>query len=274
VFERIAGDRKRGGRRAYGAAAASVAVHVLLVLLLGWGMREGVLLANESVGTGIDDNQWPGGGGGGGGGGGAEEVVIYDIPPPPPPPPAVPTPPEPDELVVPEEVVPPPPPTPPPPVETPKATPPTPRPPTPAPTPGAGAGPGTGATQGPGAGPGEGPGTGPGSGGGSGGGTGGGVGSGTGTGTGRGEGRIIPPSTDLLLLPPDAPRSLRGREVVARVHVDATGNVVRVEMVTSSGNGRYDEQLRRKLMEYKFTPGRDATTNRPVAAPTDITFTL
>lgn len=271
MFERIAGDRKRGGRRAYGAAAASVAVHVLLVLLLGWGMREGVLLANETPGTGIDDNQWPGGGGGGGGGGG-EQVVFIDIPPPPPPP-AVPTPPEPDALVVPEEVVPPPPPpTPVPPAEPAKVTPPAPRP--PAPTTGAGAGPGTGATQGPGAGPGQGPGTGPGSGGGSGGGTGGGVGSGTGPGTGRGEGRIIPPSTDLLLLPPDAPRPLRGRDVVARVTVDETGNVIRVEMVTSSGNGRYDEALRRKLMEYKFTPGRNADTNRPVTAATDITFTL
>ncbi|HEU4452054.1 MAG TPA: energy transducer TonB [Longimicrobium sp.] len=273
MFERIAGDRKRGGRRAYGAAAASVAVHVLLVLLLGWGMREGVLLANESVGTGIDDDQWPGGGGGGGGGGGAEEVVFYDIPPPPPPP-AVVTPPEPDELVIPQEVVPPPPPAPEPPAEEVKPAPPAPRPAPPAPTPGTGAGPGTGGAQGAGAGPGQGPGTGPGSGGGSGGGTGGGVGSGTGPGTGRGDGRVIPPSTDLLLLPPDPPRGLRGRDVVTRVHVDAVGNVTRVEMVTSSGDRRDDEALRRKLMDYKFNPARLADNNRPVAAATDIVITI
>ncbi|HEU4556945.1 MAG TPA: energy transducer TonB [Longimicrobium sp.] len=248
------------------ATVVAVLVHAAIVALLVFSFRQTILLAGE--GDRQDAVSGRTGGGGGGGGGGGEQVSYYEVPPPPPPPPA-PVPPEPTELVPP--VPPPPPPAPTPPVEPPKPAPPAPAP--PAPTQGPAAGPGTG--------PGAGPGVGPGAGGGTGGGSGGGTGPGTGTGTGPGTGgqgggtsRISPPVTDLLLIPPNRPRGMASRDVVLRLTVNERGDVTDVEVLTPTGNGNYDNQLKRTARDWKFNPARDLATNRAVAAKTDVTLTI
>lgn len=107
-----------------------------------------------------------------------------------------------------------------------------------------------------GAGSGEGAGTGSGTGGGSGSGTGAGTGPGQGVGAGEG-GTIRPPEPIALLIPPMAPSSLRGREIRVRLQVDVAGRVTAVELVTSSGNARYDRELRRTAEGWRFRPARD-----------------
>ena len=111
-----------------------------------------------------------------------------------------------------------------------------------------------------GEGPGQGTGAGPGSGSGTGGGSGSGVGTGTGAGEGPGSGRggtIRPPEPIALLIPPMAPSNLRGREVRMRLQVSVTGRVTSVELLTSSGNARYDRELRRTAEGWQFRPARD-----------------
>jgi protein TonB len=268
VFDHITRKRKVNERRAFGAAALSVAVHLGIVLLLVLGIRSGrPLFADEGTPTGVSDDDRAGGGGGGGGGG--EVVSYYELPPPPPPPPApVPVP---EEVLIPPVPVPPPPP----PVETPKTEPPrqaAPAPqPAPQPTATPGTGGGTGAAEGSGQGPGQGPGTGPGSGGGSGGGTGGGVGSGSGPGTGLGRGTNA--TWDFLIIPPARPRGMPSRDIEIRVLVDERGQVKEVELNPSTGNRGYDEQLRRMARAWRFNPARDPA-NRPVEQWVPVVVTI
>lgn len=77
----------------------------------------------------------------------------------------------------------------------------------------------------------------------------------------------------MLLIPPQAPASLRGREVVLRLSVDERGRVREVEIVTALGNSRYEQQLRRTAMDWQFNPARDPE-NRAVAAKVDITIDI
>jgi TonB family protein len=262
LFENINGRRRSRDEKVAQGTAVSVALHALILLLLFWGVGESsYLLANEQPGTGPSD----GPAGGGGGGGREEQVTYYEIPvtPAAPPVPVVPTP---EDVVLPQ--------TPPPPVtqpELPQECPaPTPTPPAPTPAGNGGAGAGDGGGQGAGAGPGEGPG----SGGGTGGGNGGGIGSGNGPGTGGGNGTIVPPSTDLILLPPQKPSGMRTQEVTIRFYVNRRGKVTRVDVLNSTGNRRYDDELRRRMAEYEFTPARDTRTGEAVDAATDITITI
>lgn len=251
MFE-VVGRYKRV-RPTWQATVISVVVHALFITLLVLGFRQTLAIAGEGdEGAGDPGRR---GGGGGGGGGGGEQVSYYDVPPPPPPPPVV-AQPEPDALVPP--VVPPPPP---PPAVVP-----------PAPPAAQAPAPGTSTGAGPGQGQATGPGTGPGSGGGSGGGTGGGTGTGTGTGTGPGTGtgagggsRIIMPRTDLMLIPPPKPRGMSSRELTLSLTVNERGDVTDVQLLTPTGNRGYDEALKRMARDWKFDPGRDAATNRPVA---------
>ena len=257
---------------------ASAVLHLLIVLLLVFGLKDrGLLLADEMAGDGPDATEAGGGGGGGGGGGdGGEQVTYYELPATPAPQPQPPVPVPPEEEVLPPPVTPPvtPPPAETPPVPTPPAAVPAPRPTPPAAQPTAGTGGGTGAGTGAGQGPGQGPGVGPGSGGGTGGGTGGGIGSGTGPGTGGGEGSVIPPQADLQLFPPDPPRAVRGRSVQVTVAVNEQGNVTDAEVTISSGDRRYDQLLRRQAMEWHFRPARDRATGRPVAVRYPIGFDI
>ena len=130
---------------------------------------------------------------------------------------------------------------------------------------------GSGLGEGSGAGPGTGPGTGPGSGGGSGGGEGGGIGSGFGPGTGRG--RMLAPSPEVLLIPPPAPGSVRGKTVVVRLAVDSAGVVRDAEILPSTGDRKYDGALKKVALGWRFRAARDLN-NRPVATLFDVTFTF
>lgn len=242
---------------------ASVLAHVLVLLLLIGGFG-GQSLPIVSLDQGVGDGIGIGPAGGGGGGGSDEQLVFVSMPEPAPAP-------EPNALVEPEvkpEPIPPPVPVPiPEPEVKPVAiqvdtaparssTPPD---------------PGTGSGTGSGTGPGTGSGTGPGSGGGSGGGEGGGIGSGFGPGTGRG--RLMTPSPEVLLIPPTAPGNVRGKTVVVRLAVNEQGRVTDAEIIPSTGNRKYDGDLRRVAMGWRFKPARDQANN-PVAVAFDVTFTF
>jgi protein TonB len=267
VFEHVDGIRKKNRRGALPAAGAAAFVHLCLILLLVWGVRSRVLLAIEPAGTGPALN-FPEGGGGGGGGSGGEEMVSYvDVAAPAQPDPAVvETVPEEDVLIPPEHAPVPQPPQP----EAPKVEAPQTRPPAatqgPA-SPGAQAG--TGGGQGSGSGPGEGSGTGPGSGSGSGGGNGSGTGSGNGPGDGGGS-RIRPPTSDVLMIPPDRPNGVASQEITIRLTVDVRGRVRDARLTSSTGNRGFDERVRRWALSLVFRPAVDTTTNRPVEATTEV----
>src|SRR5687767_14685232 len=245
--------------RAAGTVVSLLGHILLLVLFIGLGGHKAVAdVFDMGMGDGIGA-----GPAGGGGGGGSEAVVVTAVDEPPPPEP------EPEEKppeVVPPVIIPPlepeikpveiPPVTAAVPDTMPKvvaaAVPPT---------------GGTGGGQGPGTGTGTGPGTGPGSGGGSGGGEGGGIGSGYGPGTGRG--RVMAPSPEVLLIPPPAPGSVRGKEVVVRLSVDATGVVRDAEIIPSTGDRKYDGALKKVALGWRFRAARDAD-NKPVAVQFDV----
>jgi len=243
----------------------SVLAHALVILLLIGGFG-GQALPLVTMEEGIGDGIGLGPAGGGGGGGSDEQLVFIAAPEPEPPAPE----PELETLVQPEvtppEPVPIPEPIPVPEIEPvairidtipPKSmTPPD---------------PGTGSGSGSGVGSGTGSGTGPGAGGGSGGGEGGGIGSGYGPGTGRGN--LMTPSPEIMLVPPTAPGNVRGKTVVVRLSIDEQGKVTDVEIIPSTGNRKYDTELRRVAMGWRFKPARDQE-NRPVAVAYDVTFSF
>lgn len=260
MFEHIEGGTREKRREALPAAGAAVLLHVLLIALLFWGVRQEVLRAGETWGDGLVLGELPGGGGGGGGSGGEEMVSYVDIAPEP----DLPEPPEPEPEPEEDVLVPP---EPEPVVEPPRPQPaPTAgeRPAAPAPLPGAGTGAGAGGGTGAGEGPGTGPGEGPGSGGGTGGGDGGGIGSGQGPGTGRGESRIRPPQSDVLLIPPDRPSGVASQDLTVILRVDARGRVRDARLARSTGDRGFDARIRRWAMGLVFRPAVDLATNRPV----------
>ena len=77
-----------------------------------------------------------------------------------------------------------------------------------------------------------------------------------------------------MLIPPSAPRGLSGRDVQLMLTISETGDVTDVEIVTPTGNRGYDEQLKRRVREWKWNPARDLATNRPVAVKYPVTITL
>lgn len=240
---------------------ASVLAHVLLIVLLIGGFGGNSLPLVSFLDQGVGDGIGAGPAGGGGGGGSDEPLVFVPITPEPAP--------KPEALVEPEIVIAQPVPVPVP-VPIPEIRPVAiqvdtmPRAVTP-PDPGTGSGTGSGT------GAGTGSGTGPGAGGGSGGGEGGGIGSGFGPGTGRG--RLMQPSPEVLLIPPTAPGNVRGKTVVVRLAVSETGTVTDAEVIPSTGNRKYDGDLRRVAMGWRFKPARD-DQNKPVAVAFDVTFTF
>lgn len=240
------------------SATVSTLFHLLVIAALWFVSEAGfkAVASQRGAGSGL------GVGAAGGGGGGREEQVSMLIPVP------APAPPEPPLLAVPqkiEDIEPPQPATPLEPVvakvdSVPPQSTPAPR-----------AASGSGAGEGQGIGTGSGAGTGAGTGGGSGGGSGGGIGSGVGPGTGRG--RIIAPSPEVLLIPPQAPGSVRGRTVTVRLAVDSVGVVRSAEIIPSTGDRKYDASLRRVALGWKFRPATDAS-NRPVSVSFDVQFTF
>jgi hypothetical protein len=261
MFEHVNGGRREKRREALPAAGVAVLLHLLLIGLVFWGVREEIFRAGEPVGDGLVLGEMVGGGGGGGGAGGQELVSYVDIAPAPEEPAPEPEP-EPEEDVLippePEPVVEPPRPQPAPTAGE--------RPAVPAPLPGAGTGGGTGGGVGAGEGPGTGPGQGPGSGGGSGGGDGGGIGTGQGPGGGRGESRIRPPQSDVLLIPPDRPSGVASQELTVILRIDTRGRVRDARLAASTGNRGYDDRIRRWATGLVFRPAVNLDTNQPVEA--------
>lgn len=112
-------------------------------------------------------------------------------------------------------------------------------------------------------------GRGPGSGGenGAGTGTGGGVGTGEGTGVGSGIGPgtggqggegTAPRSRQMLLPPPDAPASVKGREFRVRFWINERGRVVRIEVEPRIPDASYRGEFRDRMRQFRFYPARDA----------------
>jgi outer membrane biosynthesis protein TonB len=92
--------------------------------------------------------------------------------------------------------------------------------------------------------------------------------------TGRGDGgnaeeglfRLVPPSPRGLILPPsDRPGKLRGKEVDVWVFVTARGQVLAdsTRVDPSTGDGKFDDRLRKQAAEWVFEPARKA--GQPVA---------
>lgn len=123
-----------------------------------------------------------------------------------------------------------------------------------------------------GAGSGGGPGSGTGSGGGVGTGQGSGVGSGAGPGSGGDGGSGYGPQSRQMLLPPDAPESIKGQEFRVRFWIDENGRVTKVEVEPRIEDGGYRRKFLDKMYQFSFQPARklDGT---PVASHYDVLIT-
>lgn len=130
--------------------------------------------------------------------------------------------------------------------------------------------PATAIGRGPGSGGGSGAGTGSGGGVGSGRGTG--VGSGTGSGTGGEGGDGYAPRSRQMLLPPDAPPSIKGREFKVRFWINERGRVTRIEVEPRIPDSSYRREFHDRMRQFRFYPARDADGN-PVASYYDAWIT-
>ncbi len=124
--------------------------------------------------------------------------------------------------------------------------------------------------RGPGSGGGAGAGTGSGGGIGSGQGTG--VGSGVGPGTGGAGGDAFAPRSRQMLLPPDAPPSVKGREFKVRFWIDERGRVTRIEVEPRIPDSSYRREFQDRMRQFRFYPARDAEGN-PIASYYDAWIT-
>ncbi|MFN0179298.1 MAG: energy transducer TonB [Gemmatimonadales bacterium] len=178
----------------------------------------------------------------GGGGGGGGRVRLVALPAlahavVPPPPPVVPPPVPPPVMV--------------PPIETPVVAPPAPDTVLPAATTDQPAS-GSGGGRGTGSGSGSGTGTGSGSGAGSGSGT----GSGTGPGSGGGGTARPPEPRQLILPPPDVPKSMRGITISVTFLVGPEGRVESVRFVPEPDDRGFAKKLEEVMRNYRFRPAR------------------
>jgi hypothetical protein len=123
-----------------------------------------------------------------------------------------------------------------------------------------------------GAGSGGGPGSGTGTGGGVGTGAGAGVGSGEGTGSGGDGGSGFAPQSRQMLLPPDAPESIKGTEFRVRFWINERGKVTRVEVEPRITDAAYRKKFMEKMRQFTFHPARRAD-GTPVAAQYDVLIT-
>jgi TonB family protein len=77
----------------------------------------------------------------------------------------------------------------------------------------------------------------------------------------------------MLLLPPQAPTSLRGTTVTVELTVDSNGIVRDVTLRPPTGDGKFDAALRRDAREWRFRPGTDAA-GRPVTKVFEVVFSF
>ena len=124
--------------------------------------------------------------------------------------------------------------------------------------------------RGPGSGGGEGAGTG--RGGGVGSGQGEGIGGGTGSGAGGEGGEGFAPQSRQMLLPPDAPPSVKGREFKVRFWIDERGRVTKIEVEPRIPDAGYRREFDDRMRQFRFYPARD-TAGNPVASYYDVWIT-
>jgi len=119
---------------------------------------------------------------------------------------------------------------------------------------------------------GVGPGSGTGVGGGTGTGEGTGIGSGEGSGTGGEGGAGYGPQSRQMLLPPDAPESIKGQEFRVRFWINERGRVTKVEVEPRIRDSAYRKKFMEKMSQFTFHPARlpDGT---PVASHYDVLIT-
>lgn len=93
-----------------------------------------------------------------------------------------------------------------------------------------------------------------------------------GGGAGSGSGEAGSPPVPRSVIPEwDPPASVRGSEVVVRVHVDSTGRPTgAVELVPPTPSEAFNRRLRRKVSEMAFAPARKE--GRAVAGWAELTF--
>ena len=125
-----------------------------------------------------------------------------------------------------------------------------------------GRGPGSGGDRGAGTGTGGGVGTGEGTG----------IGSGVGPGTGGEWGDGFAPRSRQMLLPPDAPPEVKGREYRVRFWIDERGRVTDIEVDPPIPDPKYGKTFRDRMMQYRFYPARRAD-GTAVAAQYDVWIT-
>lgn len=91
-------------------------------------------------------------------------------------------------------------------------------------------------------------------------------------GAGAGSGEVGSPPVPRSVLPEwDPPASVRGREVLVRVHVDSAGRPTgAVELVPPTPSEDFNRRLRRKVAEMTFSPARRG--GRAVAGWAELTF--
>jgi len=123
-----------------------------------------------------------------------------------------------------------------------------------------------------GAGSGGGPGSGTGTGGGVGTGQGTGVGSGEGPGSGGDGGSGFAPQSRQMLLPPDAPESIKGTKYRVRFWINEHGKVTDVEVEPRITDSGYRKKFMEKMRQFTFHPARKAD-GTPVAAHYDVQIT-
>ena len=96
-------------------------------------------------------------------------------------------------------------------------------------------------------------------------GTGSGIGSGDGPGSGGGGGAAFPPEPRQIVLPPDAPKSIKGQEYTVHLWIDTRGWVTKIEVEPRIDDRGYRQKFRERMLQLRFYPARDAS-GQPVAA--------
>jgi len=77
----------------------------------------------------------------------------------------------------------------------------------------------------------------------------------------------------MLLFTPTAPRNIRGKSITVQLIVDAAGIVRQVALQPETGNGNFDDEIRRTASAWQFYPGTDAA-GTPVTTSYDVVLTF
>lgn len=92
-----------------------------------------------------------------------------------------------------------------------------------------------------------------------------GIGSRDGPGSGGGGGAAFPPEPRQIVLPPDAPKSIKGQEYTVYLWIDTRGQVTKIEVEPRIDDRGYRHRFRERMLQLRFYPARDAS-GQPVAA--------